>query len=217
MCPQAYPPRGDSETLSISKDGHIKIPQALIEQLRWANESRITLLYIDEGLVVLLRPARQREAGYKLSILNRGSKRPGGKIGCTAFYQDVLRTRIVVPSRSILPIMPKSNPQLLGVRLEELPWLTEQFSMTGAKNIAADLVGVYRYHSSDGEIQYLGKGEIRNRAIDHMRDERFVRLVRTITYCPLRSAEDCIIMESILLTEYEYEYGHLPELNQIRA
>jgi hypothetical protein len=80
--------------------------------------------------------------------------------------------------------------------------------------IPNEAMGIYRYTSKDGEIMYLGKGNIRNRANSPERQGWGVWLIE---YSSMESSEDALRWESFYLEDYSNRYGVLPPLNRIKG
>ena len=78
-----------------------------------------------------------------------------------------------------------------------------------------DTYGCYELGDADGEIVYIGQGQVRQRLIAHWRDVKGKPRISyyRCTYCG--SKRRAIQMERVELQQYVYLYGELPLYNRI--
>jgi len=80
------------------------------------------------------------------------------------------------------------------------------------RSIPEEVSGIYQYLSREGEILYIGKGLIRNRASSPDRDKWGVY---RINFSILTTDEEALRWESFYIEEYKNRYGVLPPFNRI--
>lgn len=81
-------------------------------------------------------------------------------------------------------------------------------------SINSEIQGIYRYLNEKGEIIYIGKGFIKDRANS---PERIKWQIKKIQYSELFTEEDCFKWESYYIDEYESEHGMIPVFNEIKG
>jgi len=211
-------PIGNSLTCSFNSEGTLTFPQRVIDLLGWEHNAKIALSYIHEPLTLLLRSAEIGHPGFTLSHLSHADTgKAGGKISCTKFSKEVLRSRIVFPLRGLVPIFLKSSNFQLALTLQSPEWRTVEFSLTGCQKISPEVKGVYQLLSSDMKVLRIGEGIVQTRTREHLKDQRIVQSTQLVRYISLEDKEETEIMEKILIAYHEAEHKHLPEFNSIRA
>lgn len=217
MSPVDLYPMGKMSNCTVNPDGTISLPQRVIDGLSWQIGDEIAASYIPSPITLLLRAAPAGHPGYKLSYLSRnGQSRSGGKLNCRAFTNHVLRPKVPLPQRNVQPVLLRSGDYDLALLFEAIPWMSVDCSMAGCQQIPTGATGVYQLLGSDHAPLKIGEGAVQNRLREHLRDERLVRLARTMQYIILPK-EDGVILEKVLLALYEDQHQVLPPFNAIRA
>lgn len=83
-----------------------------------------------------------------------------------------------------------------------------------SKNEIKQGIGIYRYIDSSDSVVYIGKGNIRDRAISQVRSDWGVT---EIQYSFLKEDELCFKWEAFYLEEFIKERGSLPPFNRIKG
>jgi bifunctional DNA-binding transcriptional regulator/antitoxin component of YhaV-PrlF toxin-antitoxin module len=210
-------PKGTGKTCTITEEGRIVLPQYVLDQLDWQYGSKIAVSYILEPLTLLLR-RDDGALGFTLTYANRTANgKGGGKITCSRFANEVLRTRMAFPLRGIKPIILEGNDYQLALMIQTPEWEQVEFSQTGCQSIPTRVQGVYELLSSDGMVLRVGEGSISSRIKHHLKNEQLAQNVKTVRYFTLVDKDESGILEQILLGKHKAEYGKLPQFNLIRA
>src|SRR5258708_11219081 len=211
-------PIGNTDTCSFNADGTISVPQRVMQRLNWQHNQKIALSYIAEPLTLLLAAAENEVPGFTLSYRNRTvSTSVGGRISCTKFTNEVMRTKVALPARRIFPVFLRNVNYQLALLLQPIDWLVVDFSLAGCLQINPELKGVYQLLSADQKVLRIGEGAIQSRIKEHLKDERLARAAKTLRYLGLADKEETSLMEKILIAHHEANYRELPQFNAIRA
>jgi len=83
---------------------------------------------------------------------------------------------------------------------------------TDKHKIPENLIGIYRYLSRDGQVLYIGKGQIKSRAQSSERNEWGVAKIQ---YSVLNDDEKCFFWENYHLDKFVSSTGAKPPFNVI--
>ena len=82
------------------------------------------------------------------------------------------------------------------------------------RNLIPSGLGIYRYFDANGQLLYIGKGNIKERANQQDRKDWGIQ---KIEYSLLKTEEEAFEWESFYINKYEEENGVIPTFNRIRG
>ena len=94
------------------------------------------------------------------------------------------------------------------------PTFEKSINFNDRNLIEARAQGIYRYLNTNGDVVYIGKGFIRDRANSQ---ERSKWQIKTIEYSILQTEEESLKWEAFYLNEYESQHGSIPMFNEIKG
>jgi hypothetical protein len=202
---------------SVSRAG-IGAPQSVAEQAGWKQgQDKVEIGYIPDVKCVLVSKSSKSDDGFLVGYANTRSK-TGARIACQSFCREYLQAVTILPKRHLMPVIFSDDKWRVPLFLEELPWLTEEFSKKGCEGIKNDAVGVYELLGRQNAILRVGEGKLRERLDAHLRDRlRFLPTTKAFRYFSVASKEDAELLERILIAQHEAKMGVLPPLNEIRS
>ena len=198
--------------------GVINFPRAVMERLGWQIGQHIEVSYLLKPMVLLFRVDETGEIGYALHYLNRtGTGGSGGKIRCAKLARLVLRPRFSQPVLyGLEPIYPTAIDADLALFLERPDWIPIDFDMASCQAVSEDTLGVYEVLGPNAELR-IGEGNVRLRLKEHLKVEALVRAAKGVRYFQALDKEDSVVLEHLLLSEFEARDGALPQYNRIKA
>ena len=102
----------------------------------------------------------------------------------------------------------KSNIYYIVLR----PIFEHSVSFERKNTIPDDLTGIYRYKDKTGEVIYIGKGRIKDRAGSPERKDWSISMIE---YSSIPSSDDSLKWESFYIDLFKNEFGVLPPMNRI--
>jgi hypothetical protein len=208
---------GGSDQPWITPDGIISFPQPVIARLGWQIGQRIRVDYIRKPLCLFFTLDETGRLGFTLHYLNRTSTGgSGGKICCARLAKTVLRPRLALPIYGLSPIYPDHTVADLVLMLEEPDWSPFDFTMAGCEALPADALGVYEILSHNDKLR-IGEGIVQARIREHLKNDHLARAAKTARYVVAADKEESLLIEHVLLSDYEDKKGVLPQFNRVKA
>ncbi|MEL6403346.1 MAG: GIY-YIG nuclease family protein [Chloroflexota bacterium] len=215
--PTSLHPMGKSDYCSVHSDGMITLPDVVVRRIGWTPgvRQKIVVDFILDPVTLLFRKAEGGRAGFTLSYLNKnGDSISGGKISCSAFINQYVKPKLILPIRDLVPIYDVS-PYNLALLLEQPDWCRVPFSKSGQTEIDGSAIGIYQLLGHHDHQLYVGIGNIAERFNAHLRRDDMVSVGRQFEYHIIQR-EDALLLEKILMALHESEFGDVPEFNQRR-
>jgi len=178
-------------------------------------EKRVKI-YVDEHSLKLGFEFVTEEEGSYALYGARGPKKGEGQVSMNCTSVAIIKKFPWIQAVANLPdkkdrrFTPKKEGNLWAIQL--CPAF-EQRNARESANIPSDAVGIYRYIRENGEIVYIGRGNIRNRLGS---TERTNWDFDRIEYSVIKDPDDQVKWESFWLQKYkEKNKGKLPIYNKL--
>ena len=104
----------------------------------------------------------------------------------------------------------EKNPDILYIDLR--PMFEKHISFSKIDSISKDTRGIYRYLNEDGDVIYIGKGIIKNRAKSV---ERKNWDIKQIQYSELYDEDKMLEWEAFYIKQFVKEKGYKPKYNSL--
>ena len=96
--------------------------------------------------------------------------------------------------------------------VELRPNFTNKIRNADIGSLPSDIKGIYRYKDRQNSIIYIGKGNIKERALQ---EERRNWSIESIEYGVVDDDEQALEWESHYIDEYRQNNGYLPPFNRV--
>ena len=216
MSPIKKSSREHQKKASIGRSG-IGFSQTFVEKIGWKRgQHKVEISFILNAKCILVSKPTQSNDAFLVSYGNK-RKLSGAKINCLALVRNYLQALVTLPIKTI-PVIINHKHWQVALILDEINWITEEFSKSGNDNLTKNLQGVYQLLGKNKTILKIGEGLVKDRIRSYLSEPlRFSPQVKEFRYIYFEDKEDCELMEKILLAQFEAETGVLPHLNDIRA
>jgi hypothetical protein len=205
------------EVVVINKSG-ISFSAVFIKNKNLQSKLSIQFFYDDEDPYKLLFRFNDLEGieGH-LSILKsgRGSHANNGRM---VKATELINKRAVLSSIQSLEMKSSRTFDIKYDKFENYYFISLRPSFENVvlsenmSSLPPNGSGIYRYLDKEGDVIYIGKGNIKNRL---QSDERKTWGIHKIEYSILNSEDDSFKWESFYLEDYQNRFGKLPSFNKI--
>jgi len=219
-------PVGKSERCEVRPNGAIHFTQIVINRTGWrageqGDHLNVHCLLTDGALILLFAKTSPDQPGFKLHFLSRNTTGgSGGELRCARLATQILRPRIALPIRDIVPIFLEKEPYpyQLAFILQLPDWIESDFSQTAAETVPNRVIGVYALMTNDRKIYRYGEGVIQTRMKEHLKSAEHTRVAKRFAYFTMPEKSDAELIEYLLLLRYKQQNsGQLPLGNRITA
>ena len=153
------------------------------------------------------------KASLQLQKAGRGDNSAGRMVKASALRKfDRLIDAECKSKADPFPILYDKYNQIYYVELR--PNFTNKIRYADMGSLPSDIKGIYRYKDRQNSIIYIGKGNIKERALQ---EERRNWSIESIEYGVVDDDEQALEWESHYIDEYRQNNGYLPPFNRVRG